>query len=68
MIKLDIKRTSEMEIINWCSKYISPREYWLHNRVGGEGWRLLKFKQARQLIIEDDKLGLMVILRFGDKL
>jgi hypothetical protein len=26
--------------IECCEKYISPRQYWLHNRVGGAGWEV----------------------------
>lgn len=24
----------------WCSKNISKRTYWLHNRIGGPGWEI----------------------------
>lgn len=24
----------------WCEKNISPRQYWLHNQFGGEGWKI----------------------------
>jgi hypothetical protein len=27
-------------VIECCEKYISPRKYWLHNRVGGNGWEV----------------------------
>ena len=27
-------------VIECCEKYISPRKYFLHNKVGGEGWEL----------------------------
>lgn len=27
-------------VIECCEKYISPRKYWLHNRVGGMGWEV----------------------------
>jgi hypothetical protein len=26
--------------IECCEKHISPRKYWLHNRVGGTGWEV----------------------------
>jgi hypothetical protein len=27
-------------VIECCEQYISPRQYWLHNRVGGNGWEV----------------------------
>jgi hypothetical protein len=27
-------------IIECCEKYISPRRYYLHNKVGGNGWEV----------------------------
>ena len=27
-------------VIECCEKHISPRKYWLHNRVGGNGWEI----------------------------
>ena len=27
-------------IIECCEQNISPRQYWLHNRVGGHGWEV----------------------------
>jgi hypothetical protein len=27
-------------VIECCEQYISPRQYWLHDRVGGNGWEV----------------------------
>lgn len=28
------------EVIDYCTKHISPRRYFLHNQIGGIGWRV----------------------------
>ena len=25
---------------HWCEQHISPRKYWLHTQLGGEGWKI----------------------------
>ena len=50
----------------WCLKHIGPRLYYLHNKIGGEGWRIMRAKTDILLCIEDDKKALMAMLTLGD--
>ena len=54
------------QTVNWCSKFISPRGYVLHNRIGGKGWRIDTAGKSI-LTIEDEKKALLAILKFGDQ-
>ncbi len=48
----------------WCLKHVGPRLYYLHNKIGGEGWRIMKARHSPDvmLCIEDDKKALMAML------
>ena len=64
-----IKISSIASASAWCSKFISPRGYWLHNRLGGEGWYIeIEWKDKSVLTIEDEKTAILAILKFGDQL
>jgi len=32
--------TNRVDLAEYCSRTISRRMYWLHNQVGGVGWRI----------------------------
>ena len=51
----------------WCLKHIGPRLYYLHNSIGGEGWRILRRNNQTYVCIEDDKTALMAMLTLSDK-
>ena len=39
--RFDLGSVSQRWIwIDWCEKNISPRQFWLHSNVGGEGWSI----------------------------
>jgi hypothetical protein len=62
MIEFKVSRVSPAEA--WCLKHIGPRLYYLHNKIGGEGWRIMKAHQSPEILlcIEDDKKALMAML------
>ena len=37
MVEFDLYNVNRTEVLKVMEE-ISPRKYWLHNRVGGEGW------------------------------
>jgi hypothetical protein len=47
-------------VIECCEKYISPKKYYLHNKVGGNGWEVSHSldlsKGFRAKLKVDDKL------------
>ena len=52
--------------IKWLDENVSPRKYWLHNQRGGQGWHY--YSQGEGFIeIEDEKLAVMFLLKFGSK-
>ena len=51
----------------WCLKHIGPRVYYLHNSIGGRGWRIMTKNREIFVCIEDDKKALMAMLTLSDK-
>lgn len=51
----------------WCLKHIGPRLYYIHNKIGGEGWRIMASRNSSDILlcIEDDKKALMAMLTLG---
>ena len=54
--------------IECCEKYISPRKYWLHNRVGGNGWEVspsldLSKKFCAKLKVDNELLATFIMLK-----
>ena len=49
--------------VDWLDKNVGPRKYVLHNQSGGLGWRY--YTTDRTLEIEDEKLALLFVLKFG---
>jgi hypothetical protein len=79
MTKINLKGKVITNTADWCAKFISPRKYWLHNRMGGEGWYIewedklvLTIEDEKTAIlvltIEDEKTAILAILKFGDQL
>lgn len=67
MTEFKIKNRSSAEA--WCLKHLGPRLYYLHNKIGGEGWRIMKSQKSPDILlcIEDDKKALMAILTLSDE-
>ena len=61
--KISVSRFAEA----WCLKNIGPRMYYIHNKIGGRGWRIMMKDRQLYLCIEDDKKALMAMLAIGDK-
>ena len=55
-------------VIECCEKYISPRKYFLHNKVGGNGWEvthssdLNKGFQAK-LKVDDELMATFIMIK-----
>jgi hypothetical protein len=63
--------TVDIEISNigqteaWCMKHIGPRLFYIHNKIGGPGWTILKQGSKAILRVEDRNQYLMALLKFG---
>ncbi len=64
---LKFKITSVTIAEKWCLKNISPRLYYFHNKIGGQGWHIDRDRDGvLELKIMDDKTGLMAMLALGE--
>lgn len=65
MKEFKVSKTSTAEA--WCLKHVGPRLYYLHNKIGGEGWRIMREYNGPGILlcIEDDKKALMAMLTLG---
>lgn len=59
----EFKISNLRETEDWCMRFIGPRMYYLHNKIGGQGWTIRQ--QQSTVTIEDDKQALMAMLKFG---
>jgi len=39
-LKLKLTWEKSREARYWCEENISPRAYWIHSQIGGEGWKI----------------------------
>jgi hypothetical protein len=51
------------DCVTWLSQHVSEQKYYLHNQIGGLGWRY--YLQDRTVEIEDEQLATLFILKFG---
>jgi hypothetical protein len=55
-------------VIECCEQYISPRKYYLHNKVGGKGWEVsacLNFNDGfrAKLKVDDESMATFIMLK-----
>jgi hypothetical protein len=60
MIEFKVPSINKAE--TWCMKHIGPRLYYIHDRMGGEGWRIMRKGGIVLLCLEDDKKASMAAL------
>jgi hypothetical protein len=63
MIEFKVPNISKAEA--WCMKHVGPRLYYIHDRIGGEGWRIMRRHGSPSevlLCLEDDKKATMAAL------
>jgi len=60
MIEFKVPSVGKAEA--WCMKHIGPRLYYIHDRMGGEGWRIMRKADRVLLCLEDDKKATMAML------
>lgn len=67
MLEFKIPRSIRSDAERWCLTYIGPRRYYLHNAIGGEGWKISQQNVDTMLSINDDKKALMAMLTLSGK-
>ena len=60
MIEFKVPNISKAEA--WCMKHVGPRLYYIHDRMGGEGWRIMRKGDGVLLCLEDDRQATMAML------
>jgi hypothetical protein len=60
MIEFKVPNVGKTEA--WCMKHIGPRLYYIHDRIGGKGWRIMRRQDEILLSLEDDKKATMAML------
>jgi hypothetical protein len=60
---IEFKVTSIGKAEAWCMKHVGPRLYYIHDKIGGEGWRIMRTRSSETLLcLEDDKKATMAML------
>lgn len=54
------KYVDDIEIL--CTHKISPRSFYIHNKLGGKGWAIYKSGKDLFLTIDDDELATLIKL------
>jgi hypothetical protein len=52
---MSIRVRNYTEVVDYCTEHISPRRYYLHNQIGGLGWRVIRKDKYWELEIHDEK-------------
>lgn len=62
MTEFKVPNASKAEA--WCMKHVGPRLYYIHDRIGGEGWRIMRSRNKSEMLLclEDDKKATMAML------
>lgn len=47
---MKILLNNHYEVIRYCDRNISQRDYWIHNRIGGRGWEVNLVQQSDKRI------------------
>jgi len=64
MIILPISNRQEVQ--DYCEENIGCRMYYLHNRIGGDGWSMSRgYPNCVTLEISDPDMELLILLKFG---
>ena len=60
MIEFKVPSVGKAEA--WCMKHVGPRLYYIHDRMGGHGWRIMRKGDRVLLCLEDDNKASMAAL------
>lgn len=51
------------KLITLCEQYVGPRSYYLHNRVGGNGWEVKRGIGKIHVKIDNEALATFIKLK-----
>lgn len=51
------------KVLHHLEQEVSPRKYWLHNRVGGEGWNVDINHGVIKITMDDDQMATFMVLK-----
>ena len=53
-----------MKVLGFLEREIGPRTYWLHSKIGGNGWAVDFNYGNIRVTISDDQMATFIILKF----
>ena len=63
---ITLPNSSRQEVVDYCEENIGCRMYYLHNRIGGDGWSMSRgYPNCVTLEISDPDMELLILLKFG---
>ena len=65
-VKITLENNLNYKEERWLLNNIGPRQFYLHNMIGGKGWVAKRIKNSYmwELTIEDEHLADIFILKF----
>ncbi len=68
-IRTQLKNTEIVNsVVAWCMKKIGPRLFYLHDKQGGIGWKIVRDRYSWYVELEDPRMMTLLILSIGDEL
>jgi hypothetical protein len=67
MIEVEFTQSTQ-RVAEECEKYIGPRKFYLHNRIGGEGWDIRpasRYRLATVARFDDPKMATFIKLKLA---
>jgi hypothetical protein len=65
MIEFKVPNAAKAEA--WCIKNVGPRLYYIHNKIGGNGWHIRNSKSSEVLLcLDDDKKATLSMLTLSN--
>jgi hypothetical protein len=67
MAKITLAVTKRKEVIDWLSKTVSPKKFYLHTMEGGVGWCVGDSHTTGQMSVDvdNDEIATFLMLRFS---
>jgi len=64
---ITLPNSKRQAVQNYCEENIGCRMYYLHNRIGGDGWAMsiVRYLNCFTLEIPDPGTEVLILLKFG---
>jgi hypothetical protein len=62
--EIDLSGRSLTKILRFLEQEVGPRKYWIHSKVGGEGWVVNINNGIIRVTMSDDQMATFMVLKF----